>query len=337
MNGFVTLHHGSGGSKMHDLIRKIFVKHFSNQALNDLRDSAILQNPRSGLAFTTDSYVVDPVFFPGGDIGKLAVCGTLNDLAVSFAKPVALSASFILEEGLPLADLERIVRSMARETKKAGIPIVTGDTKVVPRGKCDKLFINTSGIGLVRNPAKGSGPSRPIRAGDCIVLSGPLGEHAIAILLARESFQFRARVKSDCASLYPMIASITAISGRIRVMRDVTRGGLSTVLNEIIGTERTGILLSESKIPVSREVNAVCELLGFDPLNLANEGRFIAVVGKEDAGTVVERVKGFPDGKHAAVIGEVVAEHPGKVMMRTVSGGYRRVEMVSGEQLPRIC
>lgn len=337
MNELVTLHHGSGGSRMHALIDHLFLRHFSNAALNEKTDAARLKDPGAEIAFTTDSYVVDPLFFPGGDIGKLAVCGTLNDLAVSFAKPVALSASFILEEGFPLRDLEKIVRSMAAEAKKAGVPIVTGDTKVVQKGKCDKIFINTSGIGyLVRSNTK-SWKRSAIRSGDRVILSGPVGDHAIAILLAREAFSFKAKVRSDCASLYPLIHSITAASKRVRMMRDVTRGGLSTVLNEIAEAGDAGICIREEAIPVRKEVRAVCELLGYDPLNLANEGKFIAIVGREDAERLVGQLRKHPLGRSAAIIGEVVAAHFGKVQMTTVAGGKRMIEMVSGEQLPRIC
>jgi hydrogenase expression/formation protein HypE len=281
--------------------------------------------------------VVDPLFFPGGDIGKLAVCGTLNDLAVSFARPVALSASFILEEGLPLSVLEKIVKSMASEAYKAGVPVVTGDTKVVHRGKCDKIFIATSGIGVLKRTAAGSVRPAPLRTGDRIILSGTLGDHAISILLAREEFSFRAKVRSDCANLYPVISAITAQSTRIRMMRDVTRGGLSSVLNEIAGGRHVGIEVSEKEIPVKKEVKAVCELLGYDPLDLANEGKFVAIVGKEDAERLTAVIRKFPGGRNAAVIGTVVAGHSGKVVMSTVSGGQRVVEMVSGEQFPRIC
>jgi hydrogenase expression/formation protein HypE len=322
---------------MHALIDRIFLRHFSNAALNEKTDAAILKDPGAPLAFTTDSYVVDPLFFPGGDIGKLAVCGTLNDLAVSFAKPVALSASFILEEGFSLRDLEKIVKSMAAEAAKAGVPVVTGDTKVVPKGKCDKIFINTSGVGMLVKSKAGSWKRSALKTGDRIILNGPLGDHAIAILLAREAFNFNARVKSDCANLYPVILSITAISKRIRSMRDVTRGGISSVLNEIAEAGNKGIELLEEAIPVRKEVRAVCELLGYDPLNLANEGKFVAVVDREDAERVVAQMRKHPLGRSAAVIGEVVAAHPGKVVMSTVSGGKRVVEMASGEQLPRIC
>jgi hydrogenase expression/formation protein HypE len=337
MNERITIHHGSGGSRMHELIDRIFIRHFSNAALNERTDAAILRDPGGRLAFTTDSYVVDPLFFPGGDIGKLAVCGTLNDLAVSYARPIALCASFILEEGLPLSMLEKIVKSMASEAKKAGVPIVTGDTKVVHKGKCDKIFITTSGIGVLKTTGSGSSGPSPLRPGDRIILSGSLGDHAITILLAREEFSFRAKIRSDCASLYPVISTVTAQSKRIRMMRDVTRGGLSSVLNEIAGGHHVGIEINEKKIPVKKEVKAVCELLGFDPLNLANEGKFVVVAGKEDAERLTEVIRTFPGGRSAAVIGTVIAGHPGKVVMSTVSGGQRVVEMVSGEQFPRIC
>jgi hydrogenase expression/formation protein HypE len=337
MERIVTLHHGSGGTKMHALIGELFIRNFSNRALNELSDAAILENPGGRLAFTTDSYVVDPIFFTGGDIGKLAVCGTLNDLAVSFAKPLAISASFILEEGLSIGELDRIVRSMASEAKKAGVPIVTGDTKVVPKGKCDKVFINTSGIGIQRKPGNGSVRRSAVRTGDSVILSGPLGDHAISILLVRESFRFHAKVQTDCANLYPMIEAITTRSTKIRMMRDVTRGGLSSVLNEIAGKERKGILITEERIPVRKEVRAVCDLLGFDPLDLANEGKFVTIAGKTDAEEIVAILRRFHEGKMAMVIGEIVDDPPGKVLMKTVAGGTRFVDMVSGEQLPRIC
>ena len=322
---------------MQQLIREVFLRHFTNPSLDALSDAGILDGFRGRIAVTTDSYVVDPLFFPGGDIGKMAVCGTLNDLAVSFATPVAITASFILEEGLPVSTLEKIVRSMAAEAEDAGVPVVAGDTKVVHKGLCDKVFINTSGIGFLPNPAKGSAGRTRIRPGDCIIMSGYQGDHAIAILLAREEFSFSAKVRSDCRNLFPVIRAITTGSKKIRFMRDVTRGGLSTILNELAGAKAFGLEIAEQAIPVRKEVRAVCELLGYDPLNLANEGKFIAVVGKEDAADVVAAIRVFPGGKGASVIGTVVDDHPGKVILKTVSGGTRLVEMVSGEQLPRIC
>jgi len=337
MNDVVTLHHGSGGSRMHALIDRIFISHFSNPVLNEKKDAALLENAGSNVAFTTDTYVIDPIFFPGGDIGKLAVCGTLNALAVSFAKPVALSVAFVLEEGFPLSDLDRIARSMAAVATDAGVPVVTGDTKVVPRGKCDRVFINTTGIGVVEKQVLERIRRTKPMPGDRILLSGTLGDHAVAIILAREAFRFHAQVSSDCANLYPAISKRTASSEKIRLMRDITRGGLSSILHEITDGTNLGIDISEENIPVRNEVRAVCELLGFDPLDLANEGKFIAIAGEEDADRLLKILRESPGGENAALIGRITRSHPGKVMMTTLTGGARMVEMVSGEQLPRIC
>ena len=333
----ILLHHGSGGVQMQKLIQELFLRSFSNPVLGSLTDSAILDLPTRLLAFTTDSYVVDPIFFPGGDIGKLAVCGTVNDLAVSGARPVYLSASFIIEEGFLLRDLKAIVHSMASEAKKAGVLIVTGDTKVVNKGKCDKIFITTTGIGLLEKRYRNISFGRGICPGDKILVNGTLGDHGMAILNARESFQFSSRLVSDCASLNRFVQDILDFSGGIRFMRDATRGGLATVLCELAGKTGHGILVRESDVPLRPEVRGMSELLGMDPFYLANEGKVVMVVSGREAGRILGKMKETRAGRNSAVIGEVVKSHPGKVVLDTISGGKRFLEMLSGDQLPRIC
>ena len=290
-----------------------------------------------GLAFTTDSYVVDPIFFPGGDIGKLSICGTINDLAVAGSIPLYISVSFIIEEGFPLVALEKIVRSMAREVKKANVLIVTGDTKVVPAGKCDKLFITTSGVGQITPGNENIHSGIRISEGDVILLNGMAGDHGMAILNARESFRFSAQLKSDCASLNTLTKKILELSGRVKFMRDATRGGIATVLNEIAKKRALGIEVQESAIPVRKTVRGLSELLGFDPLYLANEGKLILIVGRKDAEKVLEGMRSVNTGKDSAIIGKVTRDHPGKVLLITQGGGKRILGIPAGEQLPRIC
>jgi hydrogenase expression/formation protein HypE len=333
----ILLSHGSGGKLTHELIEKIFVKHFSNDFLRAQTDSSVFDTQQGQMAFTTDSYVVDPIFFAGGNIGKLAVCGTVNDLAVSGAEPLYLSCGFIIEEGLPLADLEIIVKSMAAEAAAAGINIITGDTKVVNRGKCDKLFINTAGLGHLPADRKHIGFGNTIVAGDQIIVSGSMGDHGIAILAAREDLSFRSQAVSDCASLNGLIATILDHPADIRFMRDATRGGLATVLCELSERHRTGIRISEDKIPVKELVKGACEVFGFDPLYLANEGKVVLVVAAEAAQDILQKLRAHPLGAEAAIIGSVTTDHPGKVLMETAVGGTRLLDMLAGEMLPRIC
>ncbi len=330
----IMMSHGSGGKAMHSLIDSIFLKEFDNSILKQKSDSAIITVGRESLAFTTDSYVVSPIIFPGGDIGSLAVHGTVNDLSVCGAKPLYLSLGLVIEEGLDKSTLQRITKSIGAAAKKAGVLIVTGDTKVVEKGSCDKIFINTSGIGKIYYP----GLSRnKIKPGDAVIVSGGLGEHAIAVLSKREGISFGTKVRSDSASLNGLIAGALKVSRGVRLMRDPTRGGLGTTLNEIVAAGRFGIALEEKDIPVSEGVREACELLGFDPLYLACEGRVIFITSDRDARQVLKALKRDRLGKGARVIGEVTADHKGKVYMRTKSGGLRLVDMLSGEQLPRIC
>ena len=295
-------------------------------------------HPESGdrLAFTTDSYVVSPLFFPGGDIGKLAVCGTINDLAMSGATPLYLSAGFILEEGLPLADLERVVASMAATAQAAGVQIVAGDTKVVDRGKADKLFINTAGIGLV--PAGVELGGDRARPGDVIILSGTIGDHGMTIMSQREGLRFTSPLESDCAPLHGLVAAMLEVAPQaIHCLRDPTRGGLTTTLNEVAGKSGVGIEIEEHAIPVRDAVRAACELLGLDPLYVANEGKLVAFVAPEAADVLLARMRAHEHGREAAIIGRVTAEHAGRVVLRTALGARRILDMLVGEQLPRIC
>jgi len=332
----ILLGHGSGGRLMHQLIRDMFLKHFSNSILDEQTDSAILEVGLAEIAFTTDSFVIDPIFFPGGDIGKLAVCGTVNDLAVSGARPLYISVSFIIEEGFPVSDLEKIVISLASEAKKAGVLIVTGDTKVVNKGKCDKLFINTSGIGRLKNENTKIGKAVNIQSGDVIIINGTIGDHGMAVMNARESFNFKTAVESDCASLNHMIGDILDHC-QIKFMRDPTRGGVATVLNELAEKTGLGIEISESDLPVKKGVKAMCELLGFDPLHIANEGKVIIVADKKVSKEILDLLKRNEFGKGSVIIGSMVADHPGKVVLKNETGGRRIVDSLTGDQLPRIC
>lgn len=337
MNRTILLGHGSGGLMSSDLIRELFVKHFSNPLLDVLADSAVARVGDATLAFTTDSFVVDPIFFPGGDIGKLAVCGTVNDLAVSGAIPLYLSAGFIIEEGFPLDDLERIVRSMADEAHKAGVQIVTGDTKVVKRGQCDKIFINTAGLGMIESRHTGISSGKLIKPGDLIMVNGFLGDHEIAILAAREDLFFEEPVISDVASLNRLIASLLEAGIEIRFMRDITRGGIATVLSEVASSLQHGIMIDEQLIPVREQVAGICEIFGFNPLYLANEGKVLLIVAPESVEQALSLIRYADIGTEARIIGSVTAEHMGKVLMKSVTGGTRIIDKLAGEQLPRIC
>jgi hydrogenase expression/formation protein HypE len=336
----ITLAHGSGGSAMRDLIDEIFVGNFDNPTLSQLEDQARIDLASliqlgDRLAFTTDSYVVDPLFFPGGDIGTLAVNGTVNDLAVSGAKPLYLSCGVILEEGLEIATLQRVVRSMKAAATAVEVQIVTGDTKVVPRGSADKLFINTTGIGVISTGV--SPAAKQIQPGDVVLINGFLGDHGAAILIARGELSLETDITSDCQPLNGLVDAIVSICPQVRAMRDATRGGLATVLNEFAQSANVGIRLHESAIPVKPEVAGMCELLGFDPLYLANEGKLVVVVPPDAADAVLATMRSHPTGKNSCIVGEVISQPPGLVLLKTQFGTERIVDMLVGEQLPRIC
>lgn len=331
----VLLGHGSGGKLMHELIERIFQPSLLPAHLPALNDAGVFEVNGARLAITTDSFVVDPIFFPGGDIGQLAVYGTVNDLAVTGAKPLLLSAAFILEEGLPMDDLCRIVLSMKEACERIPVAIVTGDTKVVNRGKGDKVFINTTGIGIIERPVEISAERG--RVGDLVLINGDVAAHGIAIMLAREDLEFEKPILSDSAPLWSLVADMLEASLNIHCLRDLTRGGLASALNEIAASSQVGIRLDEERIPVQDEVKGACEILGLDPLHVANEGKLVALVAREDGEKVLERMRQHPLGREAAVIGEVVDEHPGMVILKTRVRGFRVVDMLSGEQLPRIC
>lgn len=319
---------------MQELIASLFRKAFDNPALNSLDDAAELTMPGTRLAFTTDSYVVTPLFFPGGDIGKLAVCGTINDLAVKGAQPFALSASFILEEGLEFARLEKVVASMAQAAKEAGVSVVTGDTKVVEKGKADGMFITTSGVGAIPEGRTVSGSLA--RPGDAVLVNGPLADHGIAVTNARMDFGLKGNLQSDCAALSDLVEGIFRASHKVHAMRDPTRGGVATTLNEMASQSGVGIVLLESSIPIRPEVRAACELLGLDPLYIASEGRVLVIVEQDDAEAVCRQMKTHPLGEAAVQIG-VVVDKPKGVFLKTSIGGLRPLILLEGEQLPRIC
>ncbi len=330
----ILLTHGGGGRLGHELVEKRFLPLLTNPTLDKLDDSAILE-AEGRLAFTTDSYVVNPIFFPGGDIGRLSVCGTVNDLSMSGARPLYLSLSLIIEEGLPLDDLDRILRSIRAACEEAEVNVVTGDTKVVGKGQADGLYITTSGIGIVPPKVDVSGANANV--GDKVILSGTIGEHGIAITSQREGLQFSVPVQSDCAPLNRLVTQMLEASSNIHCLRDPTRGGLASTLNEFARQSQVGIAVEEDRIPVREEVTAACELLGFDPLHIANEGKLVAVVSPDDAHAILARMKETKYGANAAIIGEVSYRHPGKVLMKTKLGSSRIVDMLSGELLPRIC
>ncbi len=336
LTGTVLMAHGSGGTLSRDLVRDLFVAHLGNPILDDQGDSALLPVDGATLAFTTDGYVISPLFFPGGDIGRLAVCGTVNDLAVAGAEPRYLSAGFILEEGLPLETLERVVASMAETARSAGVCIVTGDTKVVEHGAADGLFITTAGVGLV--PAGRSLSTANLRRGDRILVSGTMGDHGLAVMMGREGLALRSSLTSDCAPLNGLIAALlAACPSGVRAMRDPTRGGLASTLNEWAQAAGVGITVEQTSIPVREEVRAACELLGLDPLYAANEGKVVAGVSPEYTDGALAALRAHPFGRAAAIIGEVTTAHAGRVVMRTPLGAHRLLDMLSGDQLPRIC
>jgi len=331
----VQLAHGAGGKLSSDLIEKIFLSRFSNLILDKLEDQAILEYPKNRLAFTTDSFVVDPIFFPGGNIGDLAVNGTINDIAMSGAKPLYLSVGFIIEEGLSLEILHKIALSMEFAAKQAGVQIVTGDTKVVNKGSCDKLFINTSGIGTVPNDVNISASN--IQPSDKIIISGTVADHGMAIMTTREDLSFKSKVKSDTAALNGLVNQMLKLSNDIHAMRDPTRGGVATTLNEFARQSSVGIQLYSESIPIKPEVNGACEVLGIDPLYVANEGKLIVVVPDEVANDMIRVMKSHELGKDSQIIGEATAKNSGIVVQSTGFGANRIVDMPIGEQLPRIC
>ena len=331
----ILLEHGSGGQLSNDLIAGTFLPLLRNPLLERLEDGAVFEVGGEKLCFTTDSFVVHPRFFPGGDIGSLAVHGTVNDLAMCGGSPLALSVGFILEEGFPMEELERIVRSLATAAEKAGVAVVTGDTKVVPRGAADGLFINTSGIGIVRYGSPLS--VRSIRPGDAVLVSGPIGDHGAAILSCREDFGFVSRIESDSAPLNGLVETVLAVSPEIHCMRDATRGGLGAILAEIAVQSGLRVEIRELDIPVREEVRGICEILGFDPLFLANEGRMALFCAGEAADAVLAAMQGHELGRDAALIGAVAEDRRGRLVMETLIGGSREIDLPTGELVPRIC
>ena len=337
----IVMGHGSGGQMMRDLIKYLFQPLFENETLAEMGDSAVLDFPFNGeasggrLAFSTNSFVVSPLVFPGGDIGELAVYGTVNDLAMSGARPLYLSAGFILEEGLPMEILGQIASSLAAACRESGVRVVTGDTKVVNKGHGDGVYINTTGIGRIPEGVQVD-PKRA-RPGDVVIVSGTVGDHGMAIMSVREGLEFETQIESDTASLYPLVEAMLAVTPEIHCLRDATRGGLAAALNELAGSSEVGIVMDELKVPVQPAVHAACEMLGLDPFYVANEGKLVAIAAGDEAEKVLEAMRRSPHGAGAAIIGEVVAEHPGLVIARTGIGSTRVVDLPGGELLPRIC
>ena len=337
MDEHITLAHGAGGKSSHVLIETVFLRELGNPVLNGLGDAAVLASPVGGtrLAFSTDGSVVKPRFFPGGDIGELAVNGTVNDLAMAGARPLWLTVSFILEEGLATEELIRIVRSMGAAARRAGVAIVAGDTKVVERGKADGVYIATAGVGVIER--KGELSPRAVRAGDRVIVSGSIGDHGMAIMIARGDLELETDLPSDTAPVHELAAALLDATGEVRWLRDPTRGGVATVLAELALAAELGVVLDEAALPIKDEVNGACEILGIDPLYVANEGKFVAVVGPDGVEVALAALRAHPLGGDAAVIGEVCAEPPGMVLLETVFGGSRVVDMLAGDPLPRIC
>ncbi len=331
----VTLAHGAGGKSTRALVEGLFVEELGNPLLAPLSDSALLELDGSRLAFTTDSYVVKPLFFPGGDIGDLAVNGTVNDLAVSGARPLALSAGFVIEEGFAVADLRRVAASMGRAAAAVGVPVATGDTKVVERGKADGLYVTTAGVGLVP-PGVELGPGR-VRPGDRVLVSGTIGDHGMAVMVARGELELEVDLESDTAPVHELAQALLSLDGAVRWMRDPTRGGLATALNELAEQAGVAVSLDEDALPVRPEVVGTCEILGIDPLYVASEGRLVAVVAEEAADDALELLRAHPLGADAALVGDVRAEPEGLVLLETSLGGSRVVDMLVGDPLPRIC
>jgi hydrogenase expression/formation protein HypE len=334
----ITLAHGNGGKLSHEIYSSLIMGHFANRFLAPLSDAAILEPGNRGIAFTTDSYVVKPVFFPGADIGKLAVCGTINDLAVSGARPLFLSCALIIEDGFPYTDLDRILASMSETASSCGVDVVTGDTKVVGRGAADGIYINTAGIGRMDSARHIPSP-HAIEAGDCIIINGPVGDHGIAILTSRGEFPLQSGVVSDCAPLSSLIGSVLDATkpGDVRQMRDPTRGGLATTLNEIVRQTKFSFTIDEARIPIRDEVRSICEMTGYDPLYIANEGKVVFIVAKHACTAVLEAIRSDPLGRDASLIGEVTPDRTGSLIVRTQIGGERIVDMLSSDMFPRIC
>ena len=336
VNGKVELVHGSGGRAMAELLQEIFFPAFDNEYLRQGNDQALFPVSGKRMVMTTDSHVISPLFFPGGDIGKLAVNGTINDIAMGGAVPLYLSAGFIIEEGFPLADLQKIAISMGEIAKNAGVPIVTGDTKVVEKGKADGVFINTAGVGMVPDGIELSG-NKP-RKGDLVIVSGNIGDHGIAVLSCRKGMDFSTNVISDTAPLHQLVrAMIAAVPGKIKCLRDPTRGGLAAVLNELALQAKVGMMIKEKNIPILPEVKAACDFLGFDPLNLANEGKLVAICSPESSDTLIRAMHHNPLGRQAAIIGEIIDDENNLVHLETIAGGVRIIDWLYGDQLPRIC
>ncbi len=332
----ILIDHGSGGLLSQELIQGLFLKYLPTQRILGLEDCAIIPGRQGKLAFSTDSYVVDPIFFPGGDIGRLAVNGTINDLSMRGAIPFCMSLSLILEEGFPMADLERVIESVAHASDEAGVPVVTGDTKVVPRQKADKIFINTTGMGVVPDHVEISGASA--RAGDVIIISGSVADHGVTIMGSRAGLSLGGELESDTAALNRMVEGLVSrLPGTVHAMRDPTRGGVATALTEIAQASGVAMEVDEAKIPVKPGIKAACELLGLDPLYLANEGKCIVIAASDQVAAVLETIRSMPEGKDATVIGEVISGPAGRVTLRTRAGGARLIVPLEGEPLPRIC
>ena len=334
-DGRVDMTHGSGGRAMAQLIEELFVKHLDNDLLRQANDQAVFEVPAGRMVMSTDGHVISPLFFPGGDIGSLSVHGTINDVAMSGARPLYLSAGFILEEGFALSQLEKIVISMAEAASNAGVPVVTGDPKVVEKGKGDGIFITTTGVGVVPDGLNISG--NRAQPGDAILVSGSMGDHGVAIMSSRENLEFETSIQSDSAALHTLIADMVSAVPDIHCLRDPTRGGLATTLNELAQQSAVGMTLYESLIPINPAVSAACELLGLDPLYVANEGKLVCICAQQDSQKVLAVMQAHPLGQQAAIIGEVVADENGFVQMETSFGGSRVVDWLAGEQLPRIC
>ncbi len=334
-NNVIDMTHGSGGRAMAQLIEELFVKHLDNDLLRQANDQAAFNVPGGRMVMSTDGHVISPLFFPGGDIGSLSVHGTINDVAMSGARPLYLSAGFILEEGFPLSELEKIVASMAEASATAGVPVVTGDTKVVEKGKGDGIFITTTGVGMVPEGVQISG-NRAL-PGDAILISGTIGDHGVAIMSSRENLEFETSIQSDSAALHTLVADMVTAVPDIHCLRDPTRGGLATTLNELAQQSSVGMILDENRIPVNPSVTAACELLGLDPLYVANEGKLVCICAREHSQSLLSIMQAHPLGHNAAVIGEVTDDPNGFVQMQTRFGGSRIVDWLSGEQLPRIC
>ena len=332
----ITLSHGSGGKATNKLVDNLFYKYFNNEFLLQKNDSSILPVINGKIAMSTDSFVINPIFFEGGDIGKLAVCGTINDICMSGAKPLYISIGFIIEEGLPISELEKIVQSIAKTSNEADVKIVTGDTKVVEKGSCDKIYINTTGIGIIEDGRTYLGGDK-VKDGDKIIISGTLGDHGICIMNKRENFGFENSIKSDCCLLNKLIEDILSVSNNVKVLRDPTRGGLATTLNEIIEHSNISMEIEEDFIPVKPEVSAMCEILGLDPLFIANEGKVVVIVDARDADNVLNIMRRNPVGKDSVLLGEAINDGKNKLYLKTNIGGRRIINMPEGEILVRIC